>query len=167
MLASRIVARLNDNTALWLGKRVANDDYRGHRTIRRRGIAMSSRNTALSLILLTGCVTASRPDAWADSLPTAVGQCTQTTIAKVETRLEGMPGSGSAVSFANGGYQVSYDTVPAITQSRAGDPVTMCLVSIPQGCPPGDNRGRQYKTTDLRTKESWTLPDSEHSCGGA
>lgn len=109
----------------------------------------------------------------ADPLPTKIGQCTNTTIKDVTTRLqEGptykpVPGSGSAVDFVNGGYQVSYDTIDAITQSRAGDPVTMCLVSIPKGCPPGDNRGLTYKTTNLRTRGTWTLPDAEHMCGGA
>ncbi len=111
--------------------------------------------------------------ATADPLPSQIGQCTNTTIKDVTTRLQNgitrqpTPGSGSAVDFANGGYQVSYDTIAAITQSRAGDPVTMCLVSIPKGCPPGDNRGITYKTTNLRTHGTWTLPDAEHMCGGA
>ena len=51
--------------------------------------------------------------------------------------------------------------------SRPGDVVRVCLVSIPRPCPPGDKRGRVYKTTNLRTHGEWTLPDSEHSCGGA
>jgi|HubBroStandDraft_6_1064221.scaffolds.fasta_scaffold811760_1 hypothetical protein len=111
--------------------------------------------------------------ALADPLPMRIGQCTNTAIKDVTTRLvdgstnKPIPDSGSAVDFVNGGYQVSYDTIPEITQSRAGDPVTMCLVSIPQGCPPGDKRGRTYKTTNLRTHGSWTLPDAEHMCGGA
>ena len=109
----------------------------------------------------------------ADPLPTRVGQCTRTTIKSIGTRLENgmthrpIPGSGSAVNFSNGGYQVSYDTIPAINRSRPGDPVTMCLVSVPKGCPAGDNRGLTYKTTNQRTRASWTLPDSEHMCGGA
>lgn len=109
----------------------------------------------------------------ADSLPTQVGQCVNTTIKDVTARLvdgttnKPIPGSGSAVDFVNGGYQVSYDTIAAISQSRAGDPVTMCLVSLPKGCPAGDDRGKTYKTTNLRTHGTWTLPDSEHSCGGA
>lgn len=111
--------------------------------------------------------------AFSGELPTKVGACVETTIKSVETRLvDGstntpIPGSGSAVSFANGGYQVSYDTVSAIEQSRAGDPVRFCLVFIPRHCPKGDDRGRIYKTTNLRTHKSWRLPDSPHSCGGA
>jgi hypothetical protein len=109
----------------------------------------------------------------AAGLPTKVGQCVDTTVKGVEERLEDgatnkpVPGSGSAISFANGGYQVSYEQVPAVDSSRAGDPIRLCLAAIPQGCPPGDNRGREYKATNLRTQKSWRLPDSEHSCGGA
>ncbi len=62
---------------------------------------------------------------------------------------------------------MSYDKVQEIIRSRVGDPVLMCLVEIPQDCPPGDDRGKIYTTTNLRTQESWTLPDSQHSCGGA
>lgn len=103
----------------------------------------------------------------AGGLPTQVGQCVATTIKEVSTRLEDTPGSGSAVSFANGGYQVSYDQVPEVDSSQAGDAVKMCLEATPDNCPPGDNRGSTYKVTNLRTGGSWSLPDSEHSCGGA
>jgi hypothetical protein len=57
--------------------------------------------------------------------------------------------------------------VPAIEHSKAGDHVRMCLVSTPRHCPKGDNRGRVYRTTNLRMHKSWKLPDSEHMCGGA
>jgi hypothetical protein len=113
------------------------------------------------------------PPALAAGLPVRIGQCSTTTVEQVETRLvdgstnQPMPGSGSAIEFANGGYQVSYDQVPAVDRSRPGDPVSMCLVSVPRHCPPGDDRGRMYKTTNLRTRGSWTLPDAEHECGGA
>jgi hypothetical protein len=113
------------------------------------------------------------PPALAAGLPVRIGQCSTTTVKQVETRLvdgstnQPMPGSGSAIEFANGGYQVSYDQVPAVDRSRPGDPVSMCLVSVPRHCPPGDDRGRMYKTTNLRTRGSWTLPDAEHECGGA
>jgi hypothetical protein len=104
--------------------------------------------------------------AQAGDLPGRVGECVTTAIKEVGTRL-GTPGSGSAVSFENGGSQVGYDTVAAIDRSRPGDPVRMCLVSIPKNCPKGDERGRLYRTTNLRTHQSWTLADSAHMCGGA
>jgi len=105
--------------------------------------------------------------AMAAGLPQRVGQCVETRIKEVSTRLEGVSDSGSAVEFENGGYQVSYDQVPAVDNSRAGDPVTLCLVSIPKGCPPGDDRGRRYRATNKRTHQGWTLPDAPHMCGGA
>ncbi len=119
----------------------------------------------LPLFVMLCAVTAS--PAWAQGLPKQVGQCVNTTIKSIGTRLEGTPGSGSAVDFQNGGYQVSYDTVPEVEQSKRGDPVRMCLVSIPKNCPRGDDRGRVYRTTNLRTNQSWSLPDAEHMCGGA
>jgi hypothetical protein len=106
-------------------------------------------------------------------LPKRVGACAKTKIKSVGTRLvdgatnQPIPGSGSAVSFVNGGYQVSYDTVPEVEESKKGDAVRMCLVSTPKDCPKGDDRGRVYKTTNLRTHKSWTLPDAQHMCGGA
>ena len=107
------------------------------------------------------------------AVPVRVGTCARTTISHVGQRLEDgvthrvIPDSGSAVEFANGLYQVSYDQVPAVNQSRRGDPVFVCLMKLPEHCPPGDVRGKLYTTTNLRTDESWTLPDAEHRCGGA
>lgn len=102
-----------------------------------------------------------------DAMPDRIGLCKITSITSIGMRLAHAPASGSAVEFANGGSQVSYDRIPAIERSRVGDRVNVCLVSIPQGCPPGDTRGRVYKNTNLRTRQTWTLPDSQHSCGGA
>jgi uncharacterized protein len=105
------------------------------------------------------------------ALPTEIGQCVNTTIVEITSRFQADinadPDDGSAVNFANGGHQVSYEKEPPLIHSRVGDKVLMCLVEIPQDCPPGDDRGRIYTTTNLRTQESWTLPDSQHSCGGA
>jgi hypothetical protein len=109
----------------------------------------------------------------AQGMPTITGTRVQSSIRDVTNRLvdgrtkRRMPGSGSALLFANGGWQVSYDQVPAVDRSRAGDPVRICLVFIPPNCPPGDNRGRIYATTNLRTGQSWALPDASHRCGGA
>ncbi len=104
--------------------------------------------------------------------PGRIGLCTATTVAFVGTRLEDgaghpVPDSGASVRLANGVYGVSYDHVPAVQHARRGDRALTCLVRLPSHCPPGDDRGRWYTTTDLRTMESWTLPDAEHMCGGA
>jgi hypothetical protein len=103
--------------------------------------------------------------------PARVGECAVTTVESVGFRLEAdgvpIPESGSAIHLANGVYGVSYDRVPAVDASRVGDRVRTCLVSIPQDCPPGDERGREYSSTNERTGRSWTLPDAQHMCGGA
>ena len=106
------------------------------------------------------------------AMPTVAGTCAFTRVARVHHRLVGednrpIPDSGSAVELANGVYGVSYEQLPAVDESRPGDRVLTCLVSIPRGCPPGDRRGRVYTTTNLRTEQSWTLPDAAHRCGGA
>jgi len=114
-----------------------------------------------------------RPPPRGEPIPVRVGTCARTSIRQVTQRLEDgvthrvIPDSGSAVVLANGLYQVSYDQVGAVNRSRRGDPVIACLVKLPQHCPPGDDRGKLYTTTNLRTEESWTLPDAEHMCGGA
>ena len=58
------------------------------------------------------------------------------TVKQVETRLadgatnEPMLGSGSAIEFENGGYQVSVQE-PAVDRSRPGDPVRCaCFVRV-------------------------------------
>jgi len=102
----------------------------------------------------------------ADPLPTDIGACSETTITDIGYRL-GDPDTGSAIVYANGGGQVSYDTIPEIHRSRIGDTVQLCLVALPEDCPPGDDRGKIYRATNLRTGESWEASDSQHSCGGA
>ena len=108
------------------------------------------------------------------SLPARVGQCVTTQIARIATRLDpGRPptpedfASGTSVDFTNRGRQVSYERENEILKSRPGHSVIMCLISIPRGCPAGDVRGRMYTVSNLATRGSWTLPDSQHSCGGA
>ncbi|MGU3383773.1 hypothetical protein ACLBYG_04645 [Methylobacterium sp. D53M] len=108
-------------------------------------------------------------------VPTRVGTCAATTIARIGTRFsdtlvkpkgDGI-GDGTSVDLKNGVYGVSYAYVEAVARSRVGDRVMTCLVLLPTGCPKGDDRGTMYTTTNLRTLDSWTLPDSQHMCGGA
>ena len=102
-------------------------------------------------------------------LPKLPLTCGGSTITEIGPRLQGDAdnSSGTSITFRNGGHQVSYNKEAAILNSKAGDHVLVCLVFVPKNCPKGDNRGRIYTTTNLRTLESWTLPDSQHSCGGA
>lgn len=103
----------------------------------------------------------------ASAAPANVGDCVETTVTLVGPRLEGVPDSGSGIEYANGLSQVEYDVLPGIAHSQVGDPVRLCLVSVPENCPPGDDRGRVYAGTNLRTNETWSAPDSQHMCGGA
>lgn len=103
------------------------------------------------------------------SLPEKLGGCVRSVITGIGGRLDGDENfeSGTAVIFANGGYQVSYEREEAIIASSIGDAVEICLIRFPKNCPPGDERGRWYRTTNLRTGEEWSLPDAQHQCGGA
>jgi uncharacterized protein len=101
------------------------------------------------------------------ALPRTPGTCSLSPIREVGTRLGGDYGSGSAVAEANGAEQISYDQIPAVDRSRAADPALVCLISLPQHCPPGDDRGKIYGVANLRTLGVWSGPDAEHMCGGA
>jgi uncharacterized protein YecT (DUF1311 family) len=99
-----------------------------------------------------------------------VGQCENTAISSIGPRLGGggrPDNSGTSVRFANGVQQVSYYLEKPVARSRLGDRARVCLVAIPHNCPPGDDRGRQYAVTNLRTGEKWRMYDSQHLCGGA
>jgi hypothetical protein len=107
-------------------------------------------------------------------LPGKVGECADTTITSITDRYGAdltPPGSkngsdkGTIVRFSNSGVQVSLEKERAIARSQIFDKVNMCLVSVPKDCPAGDIRGRVYRTTNLRTGESWNLANDVRSCG--
>jgi uncharacterized protein len=101
-------------------------------------------------------------------IPTVVGQCAATKVELVHSRLEGDDPEfemGIGVDYANGGYGVSYSREEPVARSTSGDPVIMCLIEIDRDCPP-DSSGHLFFTTNMRTKESWILPDAQHKCGG-
>jgi hypothetical protein len=122
-----------------------------------------------AVVLLLGAATARAEVTPRDHFPTRIFACGGSVITAIGGRLEGDTNfsSGTSVFYQNGGSQVSYAKVPAIINSKRGDHVLICLVFIPSHCPAGDDRGKIYTTTNLRTLDSWTLPDTEHSCGGA
>lgn len=99
--------------------------------------------------------------------PAAVGECNETSIEWIGSRLDGQPESGSAVEFTNGVYQVSYDQVADLDESKVGDAALVCLTAIETECPEGDMRGKVYSAYNLRTEKVWELANSTHSCGGA
>lgn len=93
-----------------------------------------------------------------------INSCTVTVVRSVGGRAGD---SGSAIAYENGQWQVDYETIAGIRNSRVGDQVLLCLIEIPESCPPGDDRGRLYHGVNLRTHESWNALNSEHYCGGA
>lgn len=99
-----------------------------------------------------------------------VGQCQMTRIDGIGPRLQEVEGErplGTSVRFQNGVRQVSYLRERDVLRSRIGDRARVCLISIPRGCPPGDDRGRICNVVNLRTRAQWRLPDASHRCGGA
>ena len=117
----------------------------------------------------TGALSARRPSSPPEHGFPKLGSCYESRITAVEGRLGARPDSdsGSQVEFKNGVIQTSYDVVRAIVRSRVGDKVTMCVIELRKDCPPNDYRGVVYRTHNRRTKENWTLSNSEHDCGGA
>ena len=103
-----------------------------------------------TLALAIGVVDGVPPAAAAGVGPSRIGQCVASSIAKLGNRLD-TPRQWSVVILANGVPQVSYEQEPGLDRSRVGDPVITCLVFIPKGCPPGDDRGKIYRTTNRRT----------------
>jgi len=106
-------------------------------------------------------------------LPRKVGECAETTITSITDRYgEDLPARakkgadpGTIVRFSNSGVQVSLRRENTILHSQVFDKVNMCLVEVPKECP-ADLRGRIYRTTNLRTKESWSLANDVKNCGG-
>ena len=111
-----------------------------------------------------------------ENLPKVLGHCTRTKIISITGRFgetlkwphpkDGIV-SGTAVRYANGASQVSYNYEEEVALSHIGDDVLLCLSTIPRHCPPGDDRGRSYSATNLDTNRSWIMSDSQHMCGGA
>jgi TonB family protein len=138
------------------------------------GVADKAKTYSLPVIF--NSIEARRQEPGTEGLAKKVGQCVETSILAITDRsgkkLSPSPSKdgfdpGTAIKYANGGFQISYDKGAAIGRSTIGDKVKMCLVEIPRDCPPGDDRGRVYDTRNLRTGEAWTLADAQHRCGGA
>lgn len=106
---------------------------------------------------------------WTLRIAPKPGQCFSTSVKEVGNRLEGDADdtSGASIVYADGHYQVDYDSSRRKLGFKVGDSVRLCVVALPKGCPRGDHRGITYKATDLITRRTWVAADSEHMCGGA
>jgi hypothetical protein len=77
-------------------------------------------------------------------------------------------GSGGITSYTNAkGQAGAYAYVPTMENSRPGDKVRLCLVSVYVGCPPGVDRGQTFTAYNFRTHGKWHKPNGNHVCGGA
>jgi hypothetical protein len=99
------------------------------------------------------------------------GTCFTTPVMQVTTRLTDgglpVPGSGSALVFADGAYQVLYRQDAAMNAALPGDNVTLCVKARDPTCSADSGRGNTYDAYDHRTHDVWRAPDSEHACAGA
>lgn len=59
------------------------------------------------------------------------------------------------VNMADGGHQVSYDTLRAVHASHVSDTVLVCVAEVETGCPRGST-GYVYWTTNRRAGQYWT-----------
>jgi hypothetical protein len=110
----------------------------------------------------------------ADKPPTRLHECVKTKITGIHPRgwAKGAKGagpddyqSGTIIEYSNGVAGVSYDIEETIINTAAvGDSVSLCLVAIPDYCPPGNQLGWVYEGTDQRTGLKWALSNSAHGC---
>lgn len=137
------------------------------------------RELIVQLVRADRTPAASSSDAWMATKPPRfraasvhVGECFTTSVMRVTTRLaytNGAPfrGSGSALIYSDGVYQVRYAQVPGMDESHPGDSVTLCVHSHDPTCRSSSWRGNDYDAYDHRTGDIWRASDSEHSCAGA
>jgi len=92
--------------------------------------------------------------------------CIETSIAEIGTRLEGVPESGTLISYANGEMQVSYMTVPEVERWRVGDKVRLCLVpeTPPPECEGRPLLGKLWDATNLSAGGKWRESSTSHIC---
>lgn len=117
------------------------------------------------------------PDRREEGLPweePVAAKCVWTRMTARGPRLEPGPGepqndysSGVAVAFANGLGLVSYSATQEVLRTKVGTRVQVCLFREMRGCPPGDDRGKEYRVFDPVEKVAWSMGDSQHVCGGA
>jgi uncharacterized protein YecT (DUF1311 family) len=124
-----------------------------------------------------------RADRGGSGLPSRVGECRQSVVTGKQTRFEGATpgevGGEVGISFGGGLHlypQAVSDLPPKANVDRLlirgdhflkGDRVTLCLVSKPKDCPPGDDRGKIYSVENMRNSVRMKGVDSWHMCGGA
>ena len=97
-------------------------------------------------------------------LPEGTRGCVDTVVKRIEVPAD----ANLTVAFANGVHLVGDWGSPKVAaHQHVDDPVQVCLISTPTGCPPGDDRGKRYRVFDQKQQKAYVLADSLHVCGGA
>jgi len=113
--------------------------------------------------------------------PSRVGTCSESLVLSKRFRMVPSPGDQDyqrttdpfgkevIISLTNGLRLFSGEGDDYILSSAfaTGHRVRACLQSLPQNCPPGDDRGKRYRLVDLQTGARAEGLDSWHLCGGA
>ena len=104
-------------------------------------------------------------------IPTKHAECSLTRIKVIKTSFgEDVSyeneDNGTAIEYDNGGFVISHSRDPGLFNALFGQPVVVCLMSVPYDCPEGDDRGRFYYTLNLATLSDWVMADAQHMCGG-
>lgn len=97
-----------------------------------------------------------------------IGACYDTRVAEAANGgRRGHREGPTWISFENKLSLWDYGYIGPVTRARAGDRVRACVYELPKDCPSHDLRGIGYRVQNLRTRERWTMYDSQHECRGA
>lgn len=130
---------------------------------------------------MTTLLTTTNSPSQAATPPKLVGTCSDSFVQSKRFRMVPSPGDPNYTrtpdSFGKevyiqltngiGIYAGEGEEFILSTNFTAGHKVKACLVSLPQNCPPRDNRGKRYSIYDYRTGARVIGADSWHLCGGA
>jgi hypothetical protein len=97
---------------------------------------------------------------------TIVGNCVITKVISVSNRLENTPGSGSAVTLANGVSLNGYEQLQAIDTMKPGEAIKLCLKEIEKGCKHKEDADKVYMIKNPKNNETAELGDSSAQCHG-
>lgn len=116
-------------------------------------------------------------------LPQKLKTCTDLVIDEKTTRFEGAtPGEAGGEAFVVMQHHIGFfvlsvgglsandnaDKYMYNTKDFAkGDKVKVCLTGVPNDCPPGDDRGKDYSITNYKNGKAFSGTPDWHSCGGA
>jgi hypothetical protein len=130
---------------------------------------------SFAALALLGCDSANLPVKRHERFP-SIGTCYDTKVKRTGGRFHWndtppliTDGNDDdiAVEYVDGQYMMQWGFNFRVSQWRKGDPVRLCVIGLPENCPPGDDRGVEYRARNNRTGESWVGFDSAHLCGGA